>query len=214
MSNGRCGNILSEKEQALPSFPPDVDWKAAFRKRAFAARKDAAETAYSSAPMKAAHHFIETFSPGAASRIALYCPIGDELDTAYLNADLLAAGHEVLLPVVPMRDAPLVFRQFRMDTPLIEGIHGIPVPPDTSPEGVPDIIVVPLLAVRPDGARLGMGGGYYDRTLTKLRAAGQVLAIGYGYEAQVMERFPVMDHDQFLDGFVSEEGAVRFERRR
>lgn len=199
---------------AEPPTLPDLDWKAAFRKRALAARREAALADGGSAALKAAHHFIETFVPLTPSRIALYCPVGDELDTAHLNADLLASGHDVYLPVVPARNSALVFRQFRMDTPLIEGIHGIPVPPDTVPEGIPEILVVPLLGVRPDGARLGMGGGYYDRTLMALREKGDVLAIGYGYEAQRMDRFPVMQHDQFLDGFVSEERAVRFDRRR
>lgn len=196
-----------------PTTLPDVDWKAAFRKRALAARKDAADADDGTAPARAAHHFLETFAPAAPTKIALYCPIGDELDTAHLNADLQAAGHEILLPVVVKEDAPLIFRQFRMDTPLVEGRHGVPVPPDTSPMGEPAIILVPLAAVRPDGGRLGMGKGYYDRTLMKYRERGEILAVGFGYEAQVMERFPVMEHDQLLDGFVSEKGARTFKKR-
>ncbi|WP_370338146.1 5-formyltetrahydrofolate cyclo-ligase [Parvularcula marina] len=199
---------------ATPPPLPDLDWKAAFRKRAKAARAEAAAADGGSAAMKAAHHFIEDFIPQTPLRIALYCPVGDELDTAYLNADLLAAGHEVLLPVAVEENAPLIFRQFRMDTPLIKGRYGIPIPPESAPEATPEIIAVPVLGVRRDGARLGMGGGYYDRTLMKLRAEGEILAIGFGYAAQKMERFPVMPHDEFLDGYVSEDGAERFERRR
>lgn len=192
---------------------PDIDWKAAFRKRALAARKQAAGEV-NRAGERAAHHFMETFLPETQASIALYCPVGDELDTAHLNAHLLAAGHRVLLPVVLDPEGVLTFREFRMDTPLVEGAYGIPTPPESAPQGEPDIIVTPLLGVRRDGARLGMGGGFYDRTLAKYRAAGDVLAIGYGYDAQQMDRFPVMEHDEFLDGFVSENGAVRFERRR
>lgn len=190
----------------------ELDWKAAFRKRAKAARRRAAATLPNAAEA-AASHFLETFAPDAPACIALYCPFGDELDTAHLNAHLLTAGHKVLLPVVTAKEAPLLFRQFKMDTSLVEGAYGIPVPPEDSPELTPDIVVTPLLGVRRDGARLGMGGGFYDRTLQLLRSDGEVLAIGFGYAAQKMERFPVMEHDQFLDGFVSEEGAERFTPR-
>ncbi|MEM9232801.1 MAG: 5-formyltetrahydrofolate cyclo-ligase [Pseudomonadota bacterium] len=197
-----------------PSAMENMDWKAAFRRRAGEARRQAAARDNGQASMLAAHHFTETFAPEVPARIALYCPIGDELDTAHLNAELLALGHEIYMPVVKGEEDPLIFRQFKMDTPLIEGAYGIPVPPDSAPEGEPEIILVPLLAVRPDGARLGMGKGFYDRTLMKYRSEGQVLAIGFGYADQSMERFPVMEHDQFLDGFVSEAGVVRFDRRR
>lgn len=193
---------------------PDIDWKAAFRKRARTERTAAKAGDDGTAAARAAKHFIDSFAPKAPAKIALYCPLGDELDTAYLNADLLALGHQVLLPVVTAADAPLIFRAFRMDTPLEEGRFGIPVPPESAEEITPEFLVVPLLGIRRDGARLGMGGGYYDRTLKALREDGDVPAIGFGYAAQKMDRFPVMAHDEFLDGFVSEEGSLHFDRRR
>lgn len=192
---------------------PILDWKAVFRKRAKATRKDAAKR-QPDAGKFAARAFIDCFAPIEVGHIALYHPTGDELDTWPLAEGLAALGHHILLPVVTGKNKPLVFRVFDQERPLVTGPYGIDHPDDQCPEAKPDIIVTPLLSVRPDGARLGMGGGYYDRTLKELRATDDVQAIGYGYAAQQADRFPVDTHDQFLDGFVSEQGAIRFNRQR
>jgi 5-formyltetrahydrofolate cyclo-ligase len=193
---------------------PVLDWKAVFRRRAKAARaKAAADRA--DAPQHAARHFMTAFAPQAPSAIALYHPKGDELDTWPLAEALITAGHHILLPACGARDAPLDFRRFDPAVPLVKGRFGIMEPGADAPVETPDVVIVPLLAVRPDGARLGYGGGHYDRTLEALRRADQPpSAIGFGYGAQQMDRFPIDDHDQFLDGFVSEQGAIRFSRRR
>lgn len=192
---------------------PLLDWKAIFRKRAKAAR-EAAAAQQSSAANFAATHFMSHFAPKDRATIALYYPHRDELDTWPLTDALMADGHAIVLPVVEGKKQPLTFRLFEVGMTLEDGAYGIKTPPATAETRRPDILVVPLLAVRRDGARLGTGGGYYDRTLSSLRGSGTVTAVGYGYAAQKMERFPVGEHDEFLDGFVSEQGAEQFERRR
>jgi 5-formyltetrahydrofolate cyclo-ligase len=196
-----------------PPALPLVHWKKAFRERAKMLRADAAERQTSAAKF-AASYFMAGLEPKEGQAVALYHPAGDELDTAPLAAALAEAGAAVLLPVVIKKNAPLTFRLFEIDRPLVRGRYGIMEPPSEAESRTPDIVVTPLLAVRPDGARLGMGGGYYDRTLAVLRQEGEVLAVGYGYAAQMMDRFPVGPEDQFLDGFVSEQGYRAFERRR
>ncbi len=192
---------------------PLTDWKTVFRKRAKAMRKEAAAR-HPNAARFAASHFMLHFAPNERAAIAIYHAHGDELDTAPLADALMRDGHAILLPVVVEKNAPLLFRLWEVDKPLAEGAYGIPAPGEDAPAMRPDIVVVPLLGVRPDGARLGMGGGFYDRTLEQLRSEGEILAIGYGYGAQRMDRFPVGPHDQFLDGFVHENGADRIDRRR
>lgn len=190
-----------------------LDWKAVFRQRAKAARAAAAKR-QPNAKQFAASHFMTRIAPEKPATIALYHPKGDELDTWPLAEALMKDGHAILLPVVVGKDEPLQFRLWEMDKGLVDGRYGIATPPEDAPVHRPDIVVVPLLGVRPDGARLGMGGGYYDRTLAALREDGDVLAIGYGYSDQRMDRFPVDAHDQFLDGFVDEQAADLIERRR
>lgn len=190
-----------------------VDWKGLFRKRAKAARAKAAEL-QPDASKFATQHFLNSFAPKQAAKIALYHPVGDELDTWPLAEALIEMGHTILLPVVIDKEAPLLFRVFDVEKPLIKGAYGIQHPDEDADDMRPDIVVTPLLGIRRDGARLGMGGGYYDRTLSELRRTGDVFAVGYGYAAQKMDRFPVDPHDQFLDGFVSEQSADHISRRR
>ena len=54
---------------------------------------------------------------------------------------------------------------------LIDGGFGTSIPSDAAPSLMPDILIVPMLAFDTAGYRLGYGGGFYDRTLQKLRDA-------------------------------------------
>ena len=192
---------------------PLMDWKSVFRTRAKKARA-IAHQAQPHAGRFAAAKFMEALKPEPGQTVALYHPKGDELDTAPLAEALAKDGIAVVLPVVTGKGEPLVFRLFEVDRALTPGPHGILQPPGDAPERRPDIVVCPLLAAREaDGARLGMGGGYYDRTLAKLRAEGEVVVVGYGYGDQLTDRFPVGPKDEPLDWFVSERGARRFAKR-
>ena len=63
---------------------------------------------------------------------------------------------------------------------------------------------MPMLAYDISGYRLGYGGGFYDRTLEKLRALKPVTAIGVAYSAQQVDTVVRGDHDQPLDWILTE----------
>jgi 5-formyltetrahydrofolate cyclo-ligase len=69
---------------------------------------------------------------------------------------------------------------------------------------------VPLLAFDATGHRLGYGGGYYDRTLSALRARHPVMAVGVAYAGQEVEKLPRDAFDEPLDMLVTEQGLRRF----
>ena len=83
-----------------------------------------------------------------------------------------------------------------------------PAGPATVPGVMPDVVFVPLLAWDERMARLGYGGGYYDRTLARLPDA---LAIGFGFDAQKLAEVPVGPYDVLLDAVVTEHGVVTAE---
>ena len=71
--------------------------------------------------------------------------------------------------------------------------------PPTSPEdpclsGV-DLVFVPGLAFTRDGARLGRGGGYFDRFLSRFEGT----SVGVCFQEQVLDELPEEDHDQRVD---------------
>ena len=102
---------------------------------------------------------------------------------------------------------------WRPGEPLRTAAFGLSEPADGTP-AVPHAVVAPLLAFDRTGARLGYGGGYYDRTLGGLRAAGQVFAVGAAYAAQETARIPVAPGDEPLDAVITESGTVPVAGRR
>ncbi len=68
----------------------------------------------------------------------------------------------------------------------------------------PEVVIVPLVAFDRHGGRLGYGGGFYDRTLERLRAKRATLAIGFAYADQAAEALPLESTDQPLDMIVTE----------
>ncbi len=171
------------------------------RARAHAARPDAAR--------HAAARFMASVPLPAGAVVALYAPIKDELDTGPLAEALREKGATLALPVIVKKGAPLLFRRADVDTQLVRGPMGVLEPGPEAEERRPDIVVCPLLAFSRAGARLGYGAGYYDRTLAALRAAGGVLAVGYGYGAQEAPAIPVSKSDEPLDWIVTEREAFR-----
>ena len=143
---------------------------------------------------------------------AIYHPRGSELDPFPLAAVLARLGVRIALPVVVVKDAPLVFRLRSEDGPLPPDALGVPAPGPDAPMVRPDLVVTPLLGFDRRGGRLGQGGGYYDRTLAALRADGPVLAIGLAYAFQELDAAPAGPFDQRLDGVVTEAGFRLAER--
>lgn len=148
---------------------------------------------------------------GASSRtdVSAFLAIGEEIDPMPLMRRLWAEGHRVGLPVMVGKGQPLVFRQWREGQPLAEVQWGIREPLPTAPQLVPDVMLVPLLAFDAKGYRLGYGGGFYDRTLEKLAAGGNVLAVGVAYAAQEVPAVPRGPHDRRLDWIITERAARR-----
>ena len=92
---------------------------------------------------------------------------------------------------------------------MVAGPFGASVPATAKPMR-PEVVIVPLVAFTADGYRLGYGGGFYDRTLEKLRALGPVLAVGFAYGAQEADALPLEPTDQRLDALVTETGTRWF----
>ncbi len=116
--------------------------------------------------------------PDLAGRtIAAYWPIRSEPNLRDWMTRAHAAGARILLPVVVVKNAPLIFREWVPRCRMERGIWNIPVPADGA-EGTPDIVISPLLGVDEEGYRLGNGGGYYDRTLAAMEKLPLVIGIG------------------------------------
>ena len=74
--------------------------------------------------------------------------------------------------------------------PLVAGVWGIREPKPEAAVVDSDILLVPLLAFDRAGHRIGYGAGYYDLTLTQLRARNPVIAVGLAFAAQEVAAVP------------------------
>ncbi|AUX69812.1 5-formyltetrahydrofolate cyclo-ligase [Porphyrobacter sp. HT-58-2] len=113
------------------------------------------------------------------------------------------AGHRIALPRFAAPDAPMAFARYsdpHTDSDLAPGPNRILQPgPDAEPL-VPDVLFVPLVGFTAGGARLGQGGGHYDRWLAEHRPT---LAVGLAWDAQACEALPTEPHDITLDAVVT-----------
>jgi 5-formyltetrahydrofolate cyclo-ligase len=101
-----------------------------------------------------------------ARRVLAYAGVGEELDTAPLLRELLAAGVELYLPRI--RGRTLAAARVEALEDLVPGAFGIPEPPEGAPEAETfDVVLVPGVAFTRRGDRVGRGGGYYDRFLAE-----------------------------------------------
>jgi 5-formyltetrahydrofolate cyclo-ligase len=148
----------------------------------------------------------------AGAVVSGYLPIRDEADPRALMAALAGNGHVLALPSVVERGAPLVFRRWSDGDATLVDMFGLIEPLASAEIVTPGIVLVPLLAFDAAGTRLGYGGGYYDRTLTALRAAGKIIAVGVTYAGQEVPQVPRREHDEPLDAVVTENGMREFAR--
>jgi 5-formyltetrahydrofolate cyclo-ligase len=79
--------------------------------------------------------------------------------------------------------------------------------PEQSPDPLEvDIVILPGLAFSPTGARLGQGGGWYDRFLAQVRP--DCVVVGVAFAVQIIDDLPVEDHDIAVHHVVTEQGRV------
>ena len=135
----------------------------------------------------------------AARNIALFLSVDGELNTRPLIARLWHLKKAVYLPVLhPFSPGNLLFLRYSPDTTLIPNKLRIPEPPldirQLSTLDQLDLMLVPLVAFDQHGQRLGMGGGFYDRTLQNWRQHG-FLPVGLAHDCQQVDSLPVAEWD-------------------
>ena len=149
-------------------------------------------------------HLLRVFPQPPGKRIAFYSPIQNEPDARPAAAFWREQGATTLLPVVVAPRAPLIFRPWTPETPLVPDRYGIPTPSEGA-EIIPDVIIMALNAFDAAGYRLGYGGGFFDRTLAALQP--RPLVLGVGFEIGRVKNIQPEAHDQAVDWIFTEEGG-------
>ena len=129
-----------------------------------------------------------------AQHIALYVSFDGEISTEKLIKTLWAQDKHVYLPVLhPFNSNHLLFLRYLPDTPMLKNKFGILEPKLNVQNVLPldelDILFTPLVAFDKQGNRLGMGGGFYDRTLQNWQNSS-FIPVGLAHQCQQVEQLP------------------------
>lgn len=150
-------------------------------------------------------------------RIALFLAQDGELATQDLIQTLWKRHHQVYLPVIEPKTGHLKFarytsgtrlipNRFNIDEPVIQGARDLLKAPQL------DLIIMPLVGFDLEGRRLGMGGGFYDKTLAfKLKQpTRKPRLIGWAHACQQVKGLRSQAWDVPLDVLVTEKGLFIF----
>lgn len=183
--------------------------KAAARKAAFDRRAAAFDAAKGTGQgALAAARLLEVLEPYAGKTLSGYMAMRSEIDPRPAM-DRMAQSGFVTVPVIAAKATPLNFARWTPDCVMVDGPFGARVP-EVMDFLEPEVLIVPLVAFDGTGNRLGYGGGFYDRTLEKLRAMRPTVAIGFAWAAQQDDNLPLEPTDQPLDYIVTERETLRF----
>jgi len=135
--------------------------------------------------------------------IGLYHSSRDEAPTASYAKFFLEAGHQIALPRISAPDGRMEFHSHSdpfEESDLEPGPRGIMQPSGEADVMTPNVLFVPLVGFTDGGARLGQGGGHYDRWLGSHPG---VIAIGLAWDMQLANELPVEPHDMPLSAIIT-----------
>ncbi|MBU6474622.1 MAG: 5-formyltetrahydrofolate cyclo-ligase [Alphaproteobacteria bacterium] len=149
--------------------------------------------------------FLRHVEPVAGAVVAGYWPVKGEVDALPILRALLSREHACALPHVAGDGAPLLFRRWDENVKMTTGKYGLQEPAAGDEAVMPDVLLVPVLAFDANGYRLGYGGGFYDRTIARLKKQKPVRAIGLAYEMQhYKDGLPRDGNDIRMDAVITE----------
>jgi 5-formyltetrahydrofolate cyclo-ligase len=199
-----------------PSVTTDIHQ---LRQRLRARRRGLSVAEQRRAALVVASRLMEWPVVAGAPRIAGYWACEGELDPAPLLEQVWAMGKPVYLPV--LADTPprsLQFAPFRPGAPMRRNRFDIPEPEASPAEWLHpselDLVLAPLVAFDPAGTRLGMGGGFYDRSFAFLRdpdyCGHRPRLLGLGYDFQQVAELIRQPWDIPLDAAATESALYVF----
>jgi 5-formyltetrahydrofolate cyclo-ligase len=180
--------------------------KEALRERMRAVRSAIPEWARRSLGARVEERLFALPEIGSAGTVLLYDAFGTEVPTDPIAARLRAAGTRVLLPV--LREGSMEAAEAGDGSALVPTAYGPREPRDavTIDAVEVDVVIAPGLAFDRSGARLGYGGGRFDRYLARMRPGAR--RVGIAFHAQLVDRVPADAGDEPVDLVVTDAETV------
>jgi 5-formyltetrahydrofolate cyclo-ligase len=161
-------------------------------------------------------HFIKQKSYRNSRHIACYLANDGEIDPDPIIEHAWFMGKHVYLPVLSPLKNSLYFAPYQSDSRLSINRFNIPEPvcrpSQWKSASELDLLLLPLVAFDPSGNRMGMGGGFYDRTLAYLKHRQfwkKPTLVGLAHEIQKVSQLEVRSWDIPLDLIMTEKRQYR-----
>ena len=154
--------------------------------------------------VKIIEHLRTYFTSRPTRCVGVYWPIKNEIDIRVVMMELCSQGLIECLALPRLDGKFMRFFLWDRDTLLCRSSIGL-IEPQSREEVVPDLLLVPCVALDGEGRRLGYGGGYFDRFLTQYP---NVETMGVLAQAFLVESLPHEPFDRKLDGWVTAVGLT------
>jgi 5-formyltetrahydrofolate cyclo-ligase len=145
-----------------------------------------------------------------AGAVLFYAAFGSEVPTTKMMEAGLEAGKTIVLPITDTKTNRLIIRRISDLSCLVKNKYGIPEPAIDSTDSFNahdiDLIIVPGIVFDEEGWRIGYGGGYYDRFLSRINPS--VPWVSVAFELQIVPRIPSESHDLPVDKIVTEKRVI------
>ena len=137
-----------------------------------------------------------------------YYPFNYELDILNILETLEKKKYIISLPKIA-KNNKMNFFKWSFKEPL--KINKFGIPETTSNKKInPNILLIPLVGFDDQLNRLGYGGGYYDRYLSKIEDNKKIIKIGVGFSFQKIKNIPINKHDIKLDYIITEKKIIEW----
>ena len=141
------------------------------------------------------------------SILGFYYPVNYEINCFNLLNEFQKTRNKIALPVIK-RKKQMDFFLWNTKDPLISNKYGIPEP-IRSKIVYPDILIVPIIGFDKHKFRLGYGGGFYDRYISRVLKFKKVLTIGFAFSFQEIKKVPINRYDQKLDFILTDKEIIK-----
>lgn len=182
------------------------------RKALRAARRNLSPAQQKTAAAKLARQLRRCLPVLRATHIAFYLPNDGEIDPRPFVSALERMGKRCYLPRLHMDGSNRVwFVRYRHGDALSPNRYGIPEPHINQPilpAWALQVVLMPLVGFDSAGNRLGMGGGFYDRSFAfkRVRNTRKPLLVGLAHSVQEVPALPAEAWDMPVDYIATDEG--------
>ena len=188
------------------------------RRKIRSQRQSLSDEAVFESSLSITEHLIDSAPFRSSKRVACYLSSRGEVDTQDIIETCWALNKTVLLPILsPLGDGKLWFVRHQPGQAMRLNRYGIAEPVFSRRDLVKatqiDLVLAPLVAFDNEGHRLGMGGGYYDRTFAFLNQRSYWLRpwfIGLAYHFQQVPQLESHFWDVNLQGVITEKHFQMF----